>query len=108
MTTVRERPVRSRRQVSDPLKPPSPPRRRGPAEFAIGNESDHEAVYQALLHVFHGPDRDAFLGALADPSYKPENRLLVKVDGRIASHVHLTERTVHFGVARLKINGVMW
>lgn len=84
------------------------PFRRGSAEYTLGSEADHESVYQMLLHVFHGPDRDAFLGALSDPSYQPDQRLLVKVDGRIASHVHLTERTVRYGPATLPMNGVMW
>jgi predicted N-acetyltransferase YhbS len=84
------------------------PIRRGSVEFCLGTEADHEAVYQMLLHVFHGPDRESFLGALNDPSYKPEQRLLVKVDGRVVSHVHLTQRTVRFGAARLSLNGVMW
>ena len=84
------------------------PFRRGPAEFTVGSEADHEAVYQALLHVFHGPDRDAFLGALGDPAYRPDQRLLVKVDGRIASHVHLTDRQVRYGSALMPLNGVMW
>jgi GNAT superfamily N-acetyltransferase len=84
------------------------PFRRGAVEFCPGSEADHEAVYQTLLHVFHGPDRDSFLGALSDPSYRPDQRLLVKVDGRVASHVHLTERTVRYGAEALPINGVMW
>jgi predicted N-acetyltransferase YhbS len=84
------------------------PYRRGSVEFGLGTEADHEAVYQTLLHVFHGPDRDAFLGALSDPSYRPEQRLLVKVDGRVASHIHLTERTIRYGTAALPMNGVMW
>src|SRR5262249_55650970 len=71
-------------------------------------EADHEAVYQTLLHVFHGPDRESFLGALSDPNYRPEQRLLVKVDGRIVSHVHLTEREIRFGSVRLPMNGVLW
>jgi hypothetical protein len=58
------------------MKAPEPvlrlPYRRGSVEFSIGTEADHEAVYQSLLHVFHGPDRDSFLGALADPSYRPD------------------------------------
>jgi GNAT superfamily N-acetyltransferase len=74
----------------------------------LGTEADHEAVYQTLLHVFHGPDRDAFLGALSDPSYRPEQRLLVKVDGRVASHIHLTERKIRYGMVQLPMNGVMW
>jgi GNAT superfamily N-acetyltransferase len=94
------------------MKPPAPaqrlPLRRGTVEFVIGSEADHEAVYQTLLHVFHGPDRDSFLGALGDPYYAPDQRLLAKVDGRIASHLHLTAREVRYGSARLPLNGVMW
>jgi predicted N-acetyltransferase YhbS len=84
------------------------PTRRSPAEIALGSEADHEAIYQTLLHVFHGPDREAFLGALSDPAYRPDQRLVAKVDGRIASHVHLTERTVRYGSVPIRLNGVMW
>ena len=84
------------------------PYRRGSVEFCVGTEADHEAVYQTLLHVFHGPDREAFLGALSDPAYKPDQRLLVKVDGRVASHVHLTDRQIRFGSSSMALNGVMW
>jgi predicted N-acetyltransferase YhbS len=94
------------------MKAPAPvirlPYRRGSVEFCLGSEADHESVYQTLLHVFHGPDRDAFLGALSDPAYQPDQRLLVKVDSRVASHVHLTERRVHFGSVQVAMNGVMW
>jgi predicted N-acetyltransferase YhbS len=94
------------------MKVPAPaiklPFRRGPVEFGLGTEADHEAVYQTLLHVFHGPDREAYLGALSDPSYRPEQRLLVKVDGRLVSHVHLTERLIRYGSVELPMNGVMW
>jgi predicted N-acetyltransferase YhbS len=84
------------------------PIRRGPVEFGLGTEADHEAVFQTLLHVFHGPDREAFLGALSDPSYQPEQRLLAKVDARVVSHVHLTSREIRYGSVRLPMNGVMW
>jgi predicted N-acetyltransferase YhbS len=94
------------------MKVPEPvvrlPYRRGSVEFCLGTEADQEAVYQTLLHVFQGPDREAFLGALSDPSYKPEQRLLVKVDGRVVSHVHLTERVVRYGSSTMGMNGVMW
>lgn len=94
------------------MKAPAPairlPFRRGSVEFCMSTEADHEAVYQTLLHVFHGPDRESFLGALSDPAYGPDQRLLVKVDGRVASHVHLTERQIRFGSVRLPMNGVMW
>lgn len=84
------------------------PFRRGSVEYCLGTEADHEAVYQTLLHVFHGPDRDTFLGTLSDPAYRPDQRLLVKVDGRVASHVHLTERRIRFGGISIPMNGVMW
>ena len=84
------------------------PLRRGSVEFGVGTEADHEAVYQTLLHVFHGPDRESFLGALSDPTYRPESRLLAKVDNRVVSHVHLTARDVRYGASKLPMNGVMW
>jgi predicted N-acetyltransferase YhbS len=96
----------------DPMKAHSSairlPFRRGSVEYSLGTEADHEAVYQTLLHVFHGPDRESFLGALNDPAYLPEQRLVAKVDGRVVSHVHLTEREIRFGCATLPLNGVMW
>ena len=58
--------------------------------------------------MFHGPDRESFLGALCDPAYRPDQRLLAKVDGRVVSHVHLTERQVRYGSVSIPINGVMW
>jgi predicted N-acetyltransferase YhbS len=94
------------------MKVPEPPHRlplrRGSVEFAVGTEADHEAVYQTLLHVFHGPDRDSFLGALADPFYRPDQRLVARIDQRVLSHVHFTERTIRYGSATLPMNGVMW
>jgi GNAT superfamily N-acetyltransferase len=94
------------------MKAPAPairlPFRRGSVEFSLGTEADHEAVYQNLLHVFHGPDREAFLGALGDPSYRPDQRLLVKFDGRVVSHIHLTERLMRYGSIAVPMNGVMW
>jgi predicted N-acetyltransferase YhbS len=106
------RPARRVQKMVDPMKAPSSairlPFRRGSVEYSLGTEADHEAVYQTLLHVFHGPDREAFLGALNDPAYRPEQRLLAKVDGRVVSHVHLTERQIRYGCTTVPINGVMW
>ena len=90
------RPSRHTQHMVDPKKAAGLgfrlPLGRGSVEYGLGTEADHEAVYQTLLHVFHGPDRESFLGALCDPAYKPEQRLLAKVDGKVVSHVHLTER----------------
>jgi len=93
---------------ADTRSSPKPGARRGAVEFGPASEADHEAVYQTLLHVFHGPDRDAFLAAISDPSYAPEQRLLAKVDGKVASHLHLTERVLRYGSTSLPMNGVMW
>jgi predicted N-acetyltransferase YhbS len=106
------RPVRRTQNMVDPKKASGLgfrlPSGRGSVEYCLGTEADHEAVYQTLLHVFHGPDRESFLGALCDPAYRPEQRLLAKVDGKVVSHVHLTERHVRYGSASIPINGVMW
>ena len=49
----------------DLMKAPVPgnrlPFRRGSVEYCLATEADHEAIYQTLLHVFHGPDRESFL-----------------------------------------------
>jgi predicted N-acetyltransferase YhbS len=96
----------------DQMKAPAPgnrlPYRRGAVEYCLGTEADHEAVYQTLLHVFHGPDRESFLGALNDPVYRPDQRLLAKVNGRIVSHLHLTERRIRYGSVTIPVSGVMW
>ena len=84
------------------------PFRRGPVEFSTATEADHESVYQTLLHVFHGPERDVYLGTLSEPAYRPDQRLLVKVDSRVASHLHLTERKMRFGEQILPLQGAMW
>ena len=106
------RPPRRLPRMVDPMKGPSSairlPFRRGSVEYCLGTEADHEAVYQTLLHVFHGPDRESFLGALSDPAYLPEQRLLAKVDGRVVSHAHLTHRQVRYGSATIPMTGVMW
>jgi predicted N-acetyltransferase YhbS len=81
---------------------------RGSVEYCPGTEADHEAVYQTLLHVFHGPDRESFLGALCDPAYRPDQRLLAKVDGKLVSHIHLTVRNIRYGSVSIPFNGVMW
>src|SRR5689334_18707408 len=73
--------------MSDSIKTtgavPRLPIGRGSVEYGPGSEADHEAVYQTLLHVFHGPDRESFLGALSDPAYRPDSRLLARYDGKV-------------------------
>src|SRR5580693_1983192 len=106
------RPSRRTQHMLDPKKAAGLgfrlPSGRGSVEYCLGTEADHEAVYQTLLHVFHGPDRESFLGALSDPVYRPDQRLLAKVDGRIVSHVHLTDRSLRYGSVVIPVNGVIW
>ena len=84
------------------------PFRRGPVEYSLGAEADHESVYQTLLHVFQGPEREEYLGSLVDPSYKPDQRLVVRLDNRIASHVYYVERSMRLFGNHVPIQGVMW
>ena len=53
------------------MKVPEPivrlPYRRGSVEFCLGSEADHEAVFQTLLHVYPGVDREVFLGCPGGP-----------------------------------------
>ena len=110
--TEGSRPERRLDPMVDPIRAPSPgsrlPLGRGSVEYCLGTEADHEAVYQTLVHVFHGPDRESFLGALSDPAYQPDQRLLAKVDAKVVSHIHLTERSIRYGSVTIPINGVMW
>src|SRR5262249_33993497 len=109
-TTEGSRPERRLDPMVDPIRAPSPgsrlPLGRGSVEYCLGTEADHEAVYQTLVHVFHGPDRDSFLGALSDPAYQPHPRLLAQVDGKVVSHIHLTERSIRYGSVTIPIHGV--
>ena len=93
--TVSQQGARDVRKVPEPS--PRPLVKRGSVEYCAGTEADHESSYQTLLHVFHAPDRETFLGSLVDPDYRPEQRLLAKVDGKTASHAHVTDRTMRYG-----------
>jgi hypothetical protein len=47
--------------------------------------------------VLHRPSLIDFQSQLEDPFYQPNDRLLVKCDGQLVAHAHLTRRTMHFG-----------
>ena len=79
------------------MKVPEPvvrlPYRRGSVEFCLGTEADHEAVYQSLLHVLPGArPRMASSGRSSTLRTSPSRGILVKVEGRVVSHLHLTDR----------------
>jgi predicted N-acetyltransferase YhbS len=67
---------------------------------------DHAAIYQLYTAVFQGPSRDAFFASLDDPFYEPRHRLLIRQGTRIVSHVHLTERALHFAGQQFPVAGL--
>jgi predicted N-acetyltransferase YhbS len=96
--------------VSSPteLVPPRAGRRRVrlPVQRAAGG--DHATVYYFLQAVFQGPSRAEFQASLDDPFYEPYDRLLLRQKRRIAAHVHLTHRTMHFGTVALPAARLGW
>ena len=79
-------------------------------EYNMATEEDHEEIYQLLRTVFNRPEE--FLNrhrlAMGDPYYKPEQRHIVRVDGKIMGHVYTPHRVTRIGVARVDIGGIMW
>jgi len=79
-------------------------------EYTVATEEYHEEIYRLIYDVFSRTEETLNRHRLAsrDPYYKPEHRHIVKVDGRVVSHVHLTHRVARIGVARVDIGGIMW
>lgn len=67
---------------------------------------DHPAIQQVLSAVFQGTSRDTFHSSLDDPFYEPRDRLLIKKGYRILSHVHITQRVMHFGDLQFPVCGL--
>lgn len=76
---------------------PRPTVRSSAVEYVVGTEADHEAIYHALVNIFHGLDREAFLAELAEPDERATDRLLAKRDGRVISHLRLARRRIRCG-----------
>ena len=73
-----------------------------------GRAGDHVDIFQLLLAVFQAPSREEFYASQDDPLYEPTDRLIVKRNGRILSHLHLTKRSLRFGAVKLPVAGVNW
>jgi predicted acetyltransferase len=73
-----------------------------------GRAGDHPEIYQFLLAVFQGPSREEYHAEQDEPTYDPAQRLLVKREGRIASHCRLSNRTMCFGDARFSVAQLSW
>lgn len=76
---------------------PRPTARSSAVEYVVGTEADHEAIYHALVNIFHGLDREAFLAELAEPDERATDRLLAKRDGRVIGHLRLARRRIRCG-----------
>jgi len=71
--------------------------------------ADHATVYYFLQSAFQGsPAAAEFQAALEDPFYEPHDRLLLRQRRRIAAHVQLTHRTMHFGPTAVPVAGLDW
>ena len=77
------------------LAPDGPAARISPA-----NMGDHGLI-AAFLESFRRLSADDFHHWLDAPDYRPADRLLVRHDGRILGHVHLTHRPLEWGAARV-------
>lgn len=91
---------------SPPLVKPCVPRRvRSPIISAT--RGDHSAIYCFLTGVLGPPhSRAEFKAALEDPFYEPCDRLLLRRNGQIYGHVHLTHRVVQFGSVPIPVAGL--
>lgn len=83
-------------------------RRRHDEDITPARVGDPPAIYQALLAIFQGPSRDEFHALEDRPGHDVANRLLVKREGRIVSHVEIAHRTMHFGPVKLPVGNVAW
>jgi N-acetylglutamate synthase-like GNAT family acetyltransferase len=68
--------------------------------------ADHAAIYFFLNQVFNGPSRTEFHASLADPFCEPQDRLLLRREGRILAHAHLTHRVMQFGRVQIPVAGL--
>jgi predicted acetyltransferase len=106
-----EKPALAVRRVSDrsAVVPRSRRRPRAPLEELLtARAGDHPEIYQFLLAVFQAPSREEFHAVQDEPSYDPGQRLLIKREGRIAAHLHLSHRKMRFGGVQLPVAQVQW
>ena len=71
------------------------------AIYRPGTENDEEAAFALLKELAPGYDREMFLGALTEPGYRPERRLVVEWSGRVVSQLTMIPRRLIVGAARV-------
>jgi len=71
------------------------------AVYRPGTENDEDAAFELLKELAPGYDREMFLGALTEPGYRPERRLVVEWAGRVVSQLTMIPRRLIIGAARV-------
>lgn len=76
--------------------------------IAQGRSGDHVAVHHFLLATMQGPSVAEYQSLLDEPFYEPSNRLLIKRDHRILSHVHLSQRSIYLDSQLLPVSDLTY
>lgn len=64
---------------------------------------DHPGIYHFLLNIFQQPSPNEFQAQLDAPQYEPQDRLLIKRDQQIVSHLRTEYRDMQFGDISLPV-----
>ncbi len=90
----KENGVRAGGLLTPHLKLRLPPAKEDVLPARVGDQPE---IFQTLLAIFQGPSREEYQAEHDEPGYEPSRRLVVKRDGRIVSHLHLSARNMLFG-----------
>jgi len=89
----------------EPARRPGRRRTEGPP-VVPARAADHTAIHHFLTAVFQCPAKEEFRAALEDPFYEPSDRLLIRSDGKIVAHGHVTRRVMQFNRLALPVAGL--
>jgi predicted N-acetyltransferase YhbS len=81
-------------------------RRRVRIAVSAAKANDHSAIHAFLKEIFPSLDRAQFKTLLEDPNYEPCDRLLLRRNGRIHAHAHVTRRVMQFGSVEIPVAGL--
>ncbi len=96
----------SSRATEHARRPVSPAEEQDAFQFTTGIAGDHPEVHQLLLAVFGEPSMGEFQSQLDEPSYEPNDRLLIKRREHIVAHVRVADREMQFGASILPVSCV--
>ena len=75
----------------------------GGVRIVAGNAGDHPLVLKLLVETRHAPLGEDFQSRLDEPSYRPNDRLLVRRDRSIVAHVHVGSHIGWFDGQRIPL-----